>query len=84
MQFKTKDTGLLLRMTFNEWNEILFRQSAVIAYYAILYTWIISFNHRLPVISLKDNTVNQNIDQISSAMGLKQRCKPSNHKIYRV
>jgi hypothetical protein len=21
MQFKTKDTGLLLRMTFNEWNE---------------------------------------------------------------
>jgi hypothetical protein len=23
MQFKTKDTGLLLRMTFNEWNEIL-------------------------------------------------------------
>jgi hypothetical protein len=35
MQFKTKDTGLLLRMTFNEWNDP-FRQSAVIAYYAIL------------------------------------------------
>jgi membrane protein len=72
MQFKTKDTGLLLRMTFNEWNEKdPFRQSAVIAYYAIfsipgLLVLIISIAGYF----FGNDTVNQNIlDQISSAMG---------------
>jgi hypothetical protein len=36
MQFKTKDTGILLRMIFNEWNgKDPFRQNTI-AYYAIL------------------------------------------------
>jgi membrane protein len=36
MQFQTKDVGLLLKTTFTEWNDKdPFRQSAVIAYYAV-------------------------------------------------
>jgi membrane protein len=72
MQFKTKDTGILLRMIFNEWNgKDPFRQNTVIAYYAIfsipgLLVLIISIGGYF----FGNDTVNQYIlDQISSAMG---------------
>jgi membrane protein len=72
MQFKTKDTGLLLKMTFNEWNDKdPFRQSAVIAYYAIfsipgLLVLIISISGYF----FGNENVNQNIlDQVSSTLG---------------
>jgi hypothetical protein len=41
MQFKTKDTGILLRMIFNEWNgKIRFGQNTVNADmpFALIYT----------------------------------------------
>jgi membrane protein len=72
MQFKTKDTGLLLKMTFNEWNDKdPFRQSAIIAYYAIfsipgLLVLIISISGYF----FGNENVNQNIlDQVSSTLG---------------
>jgi membrane protein len=58
-------------MTFNEWNEKILLESAVIAYYAIfsipgLLVLIISIAGYF----FGNDTVNQNIlDQISSAMG---------------
>jgi membrane protein len=69
MQFKTKDTGLLLRMTFNEWNEkIPFKCShCLLCHFSIpgLLVLIISTGY-----FFGNDTVNQNIlDQISSAMG---------------
>jgi membrane protein len=72
MQFKTKDTGLLLKMTFNEWNDKdPFRQSAIIAYYAIfsipgLLVLIISISGYF----FGNENVNQNIlDQVSGTLG---------------
>ncbi|NGY38820.1 YihY/virulence factor BrkB family protein [Flavobacterium sp. XN-5] len=72
MQFKTKDTATLLSKTFSSWNDKdPFRQSAVIAYYAIfsipgLLVLIISIAGYF----FGNETVNQNIlEQISSTMG---------------
>jgi len=72
MQFKTKDTGKLLKMTFNEWSDKdPFRQSAVIAYYAVfsipgLLVLVISIAGYF----FGNDSVNRNIlEQISSTMG---------------
>lgn len=72
MQFKTKDTGRLLKMTFNQWNDKdPFRQSAVIAYYAIfsipgLLVLVISIAGYF----FGNDSVNQSIlEQISRTMG---------------
>jgi membrane protein len=72
MQFKTKDIYPLLTTTFIEWNnKDPFRQSAVIAYYAIfsipgLLVLIISIAGYF----FGNDNVNQNIlEQISSTMG---------------
>jgi membrane protein len=72
MQFKTKDTCLLIKMTFNEWNDKdPFRQSAVIAYYAIfsipgLLVLIISIAGYF----FGNENVNQTIlDEVSSTLG---------------
>ncbi|WP_040474090.1 YihY/virulence factor BrkB family protein [Flavobacterium frigoris] len=72
MQFKTKDIGKLLKMTFNGWNDKdPFRQSAVIAYYAIfsipgLLVLVISIAGYF----FGNESVNQNIlKQISNTMG---------------
>jgi hypothetical protein len=46
MQFKTKDTGILLRMIFNEWNgKDPFRQIPLLLIMPFLVYLIISFNH---------------------------------------
>ncbi|SDX43816.1 membrane protein [Flavobacterium degerlachei] len=72
MQFQTKDIGKLLKMTFNEWSDKdPFRQSAVIAYYAVfsipgLLVLVISIAGYF----FGNDSVNQNIlEQISSTMG---------------
>jgi membrane protein len=72
MQFQTKDIGKLLKMTFNEWSDKdPFRQSAVIAYYAVfsipgLLVLVISIAGYF----FGNEDVNQNIlEQISSTMG---------------
>lgn len=72
MQFRTKDTTTLLSKTFSSWNDKdPFRQSAVIAYYAIfsipgLLVLIISIAGYF----FGNETVNQNIlEQISGTMG---------------
>jgi membrane protein len=72
MQFQTKDLGLLLKTTFTEWNDKdPFRQSAVIAYYAVFSIPGLLFL----IISIAgyffgNQNVNQNIlDQISSTLG---------------
>lgn len=72
MQFQTKDIGKLLKMTFNEWSDKdPFRQSAVIAYYAVfsipgLLVLVISIAGYF----FGNESVNQNIlEQISSTMG---------------
>lgn len=72
MQYKTKDTVKLLSKTFSSWNDKdPFRQSAVIAYYAIfsipgLLVLIISVAGYF----FGNETVNNNIlEQISSTMG---------------
>jgi membrane protein len=68
MQFKTKDTGLLLRMTFNEWNEKILLDKVQLLPFCIpgLLVLIISIAGYF----FGNDTVNQNIlDQISSAMG---------------
>lgn len=72
MQFQTKDIGKLLKMTFNGWNDKdPFRQSAVIAYYAIfsipgLLVLVISIAGYF----FGNDSVNKNIlEQISSTMG---------------
>lgn len=72
MQFQTKDIGKLLKMTFNEWSDKdPFRQSAVIAYYAVfsipgLLVLLISIAGYF----FGNDSVNQNIlEQISSTMG---------------
>jgi membrane protein len=70
MQFKTKDTGLLLRMTFNEWNEKIQTKCShcLLCHFSIpgLLVLIISIAGYF----FGNDTVNQNIlDQISSAMG---------------
>lgn len=72
MQFKIKDTGKLLKMTFNGWNDKdPFRQSAVIAYYAVfsipgLLVLVISIAGYF----FGDDSVNKNIlEQISATMG---------------
>lgn len=72
MQFQIKDIGKLLKMTFNGWNDKdPFRQSAVIAYYAIfsipgLLVLVISIAGYF----FGNDSVNKNIlEQISSTMG---------------
>ncbi|WP_339920729.1 YihY/virulence factor BrkB family protein [uncultured Flavobacterium sp.] len=72
MQFKTKDTTKLLSATFTSWNDKdPFRQSAVIAYYAIfsipgLLVLVISIAGYF----FGNDVVNRNIlEQISSTMG---------------
>jgi membrane protein len=72
MQFQTKDIGKLLKMTFTGWNDKdPFRQSAVIAYYAIfsipgLLVLVISIAGYF----FGNDNVNKNIlEQISSTMG---------------
>jgi membrane protein len=72
MQFQTKDLAKLLKTTFNGWNDKdPFRQSAVIAYYAIfsipgLLVLVISIAGYF----FGNDNVNQNIlEQVSSTMG---------------
>lgn len=72
MQFQTKDIGKLLKMTFYGWNDKdPFRQSAVIAYYAIfsipgLLVLVISIAGYF----FGNESVNKNIqEQISRTMG---------------
>lgn len=72
MEFQIRHTGKLLKMTFNGWNDKdPFRQSAVIAYYAIfsipgLLVLVISIAGYF----FGNDNVNQNIlEQISNTMG---------------
>jgi len=72
MQFKTKDTGKLLKMTFNEWSDKdPFRQSAVIAYYAVFsIPWLLVLVISIAGYFFGNDSVNRNIlEQISSTMG---------------
>lgn len=72
MQFKIRDLGILFKTTFKEWNnKDPFRQSAVIAYYAVfsmpgLLVLIISISGYF----FGKDVVNENIlAQVSSTMG---------------